>query len=109
MTWDYAELSAAAKANGGPEKFVEALEKASKAAGRAEGQTEMIPWFVVAVASATALTLAAVKVVSHLKKKKNISQLEADIAKTEIIRGIREYDDAHPNREATSTEDEEML
>ena len=32
--WDYAELSKAAKAARGPEKYVELLEKASKDAGK---------------------------------------------------------------------------
>ena len=33
QNWDYAELSKAAKAAGGPEKYVEMLELASKEAG----------------------------------------------------------------------------
>ena len=42
--WDYAELSKAAKAAGGPEKYVEMLERASKEAGK----MEMLPWVGVA-------------------------------------------------------------
>lgn len=34
QNWDYAELSKAAKAAGGPEKYVELLENASKDAGK---------------------------------------------------------------------------
>lgn len=34
QNWDYAELSKAAKAAGGPEKYVEMLELASKEAGK---------------------------------------------------------------------------
>lgn len=36
QNWDYAELSKAAKAAGGPEKYVEMLELTSKAAGKME-------------------------------------------------------------------------
>lgn len=40
QNWDYAELSKAAKAAGGPEKYVDMLEQASKDAGK----MEMLPW-----------------------------------------------------------------
>ena len=40
QNWDYAELSKAAKAAGGPEKYVEMLERASRDAGK----MEMLPW-----------------------------------------------------------------
>lgn len=36
QNWDYAELSKAAKMVGGPEKYVEILEFASKGAGKME-------------------------------------------------------------------------
>ncbi|MFQ9816968.1 MAG: hypothetical protein ACLRX3_02375 [Subdoligranulum sp.] len=36
QNWDYAELSKAAKAAGGPEKYVEMLELVSKEAGKME-------------------------------------------------------------------------
>ena len=45
QNWNYAELSKVAKAVGGPEKYVELLEKASKDAGK----MEMAPWMGVAV------------------------------------------------------------
>ena len=34
LNWDYAELSKAAKAAGGPEKYVELLERTSRNAGK---------------------------------------------------------------------------
>ena len=40
QNWDYTELSKAVKAAGGPEKYVEMLEIASKEAGK----MEMLPW-----------------------------------------------------------------
>ena len=36
MAWDYAELSKAAKAAGGPEKLVNMIEEGAKAVGRVE-------------------------------------------------------------------------
>ena len=36
QNWDYAELSKAAKAAGGPEKYVEMLELTSRDAGKME-------------------------------------------------------------------------
>lgn len=49
QNWDYAELSKAAKVAGGPEKYVEMLELASKEAGK----MEMLPWLVVAAVGAS--------------------------------------------------------
>ena len=37
--WDYAELSKAAKVAGGPEKYVEMLERASRDAGKMDMQS----------------------------------------------------------------------
>ena len=52
QNWDYAELSKAAKAAGGPEKYVEMLECASRDAGK----MEMLPWVGVAAVGASLLT-----------------------------------------------------
>ena len=58
QNWDYAELSKAAKAAGGPEKYVEMLERASRDAGK----MEMLPWVGVVAVGASLLTVATVKV-----------------------------------------------
>ena len=92
QNWDYAELSKAAKAAGGPEKYVEMLERASKEAGK----MEMLPW--VGVAAAT------IKIVDYFKSRKT-NNLEIEIAKEELIKGIKEYDAAHPDEEG-GNEDE---
>ena len=42
QNWDYAELSKDAKVAGGPEKYVEMLELASKEAGK----MEMLPYWL---------------------------------------------------------------
>lgn len=98
--WDYAELSKAAKAAGGPEKYVEMLERASKEAGK----MEMLPWVGVAAVGASLLTAATIKIVDYFKSRKT-NNLEIEIAKKELIKGIKEYDAAHPDEEG-GNEDE---
>ena len=56
QNWDYAELSKAAKAAGGPEKYVEMLELVSKEAGK----MEMLPWLGVAAVGASLLSAATI-------------------------------------------------
>lgn len=87
--WDYAELSKAAKMAGGPEKYVEMLESASKDAGK----MEMLPWIGVAAAGASFLTAVTIKVVDYFKSKRAQNQQAIDTAKQEIINGIKAYDE----------------
>ncbi len=101
QNWDYAELSKVAKAAGGPEKYVELLEKASKDAGK----MEMAPWSGVAAIGASLLTAATIKVVDYFKSKKKNNEAEIEKAKEEIIKGIKEYDATHPEEEG-GNEDE---
>ena len=100
QNWDYAELSKAAKAAGGPEKYVEMLERASKEAGK----MEMLPWVGVAAVGASLLTAATIKIVDYFKSR-NTNNLEIEIAKEELIKGIKEYDAAHLDEEG-GNEDE---
>ena len=101
QNWDYAELSKVAKAAGGPEKYVELLEKASKDAGK----MEMAPCIGVAAIGASLLTAATIKVVDYFKSKKKNNEAEIEKAKEEIIKGIKEYDATHPDEEG-GNEDE---
>ena len=101
QNWDYAELSKAAKAAGGPEKYVDMLEQVSKDAGK----MEMLPWLGVVAAGASLLTAATIKVVDYFKAKKKKNEAEIEKAKEEIINGIRDYDAAHPDEEG-GNEDE---
>ena len=101
QNWDYAELSKAAKAAGGPEKYVELLEKASKDAGK----MEMAPWIGVAAIGTSLLTAATIKVVDYFKSKKKNNEAEIEKAKEEIIKGIKEYDATHTDEEG-GNEDE---
>lgn len=95
QNWDYAELSKAAKVVGGPEKYVEMLERASRDAGK----MEMLPWVGVAAVGASLLTVAAVKVVDFFKSKKRQNQEDIEAAKQEIIAGIKAYDAEHESIE----------
>lgn len=87
MSWDYAELSKAAKKAGGPEKLVEILVNS--------GKVKMIPWLFVAGAVGSALTISEQKIMDYLKSKKEISEAEVKKAKAELIQGINEYDKNH--------------
>lgn len=91
QNWNYAELSKAAKAAGGPEIYLEQLEEASKEAGK----LEMLPWIGAAAVGASLLTAATIKVVNYFKSKKKATQNAILLAKEEIINGIKEYDAAH--------------
>ena len=95
QNWDYAELSKAAKVAGGPEKYVEMLERASRDAGK----MEMLPWVGVAAVGASLLTVAAVKVVDYFNLKKRQNQEDIEAAKQEIIAGIKAYDAEHESIE----------
>ena len=95
QNWDYAELSKAAKVAGGPEQYVEMLERASRDAGK----MEMLPWVGVAAVGASLLTVAAVKVVDFFKSKKRQNQEDIEAAKQEIIAGIKAYDAEHESIE----------
>ena len=95
QNWDYAELSKAAKAAGGPEKYVEMLERASRDAGK----MEMLPWVGVVAVGASLLTVATVKVIDYFKSKKRQNQENIEAAKQEIIAGIKAYDAEQENIE----------
>lgn len=86
--WNYAELSKAAKAVGGPEKYIELLEKESKKQGR----NEMLPWVGVAAVSASLFTAATIKIVNMFKARKDKKSEEIEEIKKELIEGIKEYD-----------------
>lgn len=84
MAWNYAELSKMAKENGGPEKFVEILINS--------GKKQMIPWLGVALAGGMASTLGIQKVVKYFSQKKAMSDEAVEIAKQELIQGIKDYE-----------------
>lgn len=95
MAWDYAELSKAAKAAGGPEKLLDLIEAGGKSIGRIEGRSSMVPFIGCAALAASVITAGLIKLNDHFKAKKTISQAAVDKAKAELIQGIRDYDAAH--------------
>lgn len=84
MSWNYAELSKLAKENGGPEKLVETLVES--------GKKSIYPWVGVAFAGGVVLTIGIQKVVQYFKYKHEISSQAVDLAKQELIQGIKDYD-----------------
>lgn len=87
MAWDYAELSKMAKVNGGPEKLVDILIDS--------GKIKMFPWLGVAVAVGVVTTIAVQKAYKYLSKKKVDSDTALELAKRELIQGIKDYDSTH--------------
>lgn len=82
---------------GGPEKYVEMLESASKDAGK----MEMLPWIGVAAVGASLLTAATIKIVDYFKEKRAQDQQAIDTAKQEIIKGIKAYDEEQEHHDST--------
>ena len=91
MPWNYAELSKAAKENGGPEKLVEMLVDS--------GKKSMMPWLGVALASGVGLAIGNQRIVQHLKEKSLPSKSAVEAAKAELIKGINDYDATHATDE----------
>ena len=85
--WDYANLSKNAKAAGGPEKYVEIIEKT----GEKNGMMKMVP----AIFGAVALTAVTMKAIEYFKAKRKQGQAELEQAKQELIDGINQYDAEH--------------
>lgn len=85
--WDYADLSKAAKDAGGPKKYLELIEKASRKAGR----KDMVP----VIGEAIIVTAVTIKLIDYFKSKKKSSKNEIEYAKQELIQGIKEYDTQH--------------
>lgn len=93
--WDYAVLSKAASAAGGPKMYVDKIEKASIAVGKAAGKTEMMPVIGAAIAGTAVLTAVTMKAIEYFKAKRKQSQAELEQAKQKLIDGIKQYDAEH--------------
>lgn len=89
MSWDYAELSKMAKVNGGPEKLVDVLIDS--------GKRKMFPWLGVAVSIGAVTTIVVQKVYKYLSEKRAESDTALELAKRELIQGIKNYDAACAN------------
>lgn len=95
--WDYANLSKLAKNAGGPEKYVNDIEKNAWSLGRKEGQESMLPLLIFVTVVYGGIELAR-WIKKHVKEKR-LSQIELERAKAELIQGIKDYDKAHPEVE----------
>ncbi len=96
MAWDYAELSKLAKKSGGPEKLVESLFEMGKESGR----NSMMPVVVGALGVGTFLGMGVChlvrKIKQYLREKDATTEVEVEAVKQELIQGIIDYDEAHP-------------
>lgn len=100
MGWSYAELSRIAKANGGPERFVELLIKS--------GEKKVIPWVGVAFVGGIVATVGIQEIIEYLSDKKNISNTEVELAQKELIQGIKDYDATQATIENKTTQDSDF-
>lgn len=100
--WNYAELSKAAKAVGGPEKYVELIEKESRKAGR----NEMLPWIGITAVGASLLTAGTIKIINIFKARKYKKNEEIEEIKKELIEQIKEYDAKNTSEEGVDDEQE---
>lgn len=90
MSWNYAELSTMAKANGGPEALVEALVQS----GVTQGKESMYP-FVAGALVVGAFIWEGGKYLWKkccTKGKQNLTESDIQMVKEELIHGIQEYD-----------------
>lgn len=89
--WNYAELSKAAKEAGGPEAYIDFLEKVN----RQKGRGEMLPWIVVSALGASLVTVGTAKIINIIKSRKQLKENEIDAVKSELIEKINKYDSKH--------------
>ena len=88
MSWNYAELSKLAKQYGGPELFVETLTTGNQAIGR----SQMLPWVAVAFFGGSVANWLIGKAIDYFSKP---TEAEIEIARQNLIKGIKDYDAAH--------------
>ena len=103
MAWDYAELSKAAKENGGPAKFIDKIIEASKSKGR----KEMSPWLGVAAVGGAGLFWCGSKLVEYFRRRGEESQKDLENARAELIAKIEEYNAEHPDNAVREDDDDE--
>lgn len=90
MSWDYAQMSKAAKQSGGPEKWIGAI----KAASRSQGHRDMLPIVVLAMGAGTAIGGIAVKFGGRLTSRKQALEAESAKAEQMVVAHIESEDAA---------------
>lgn len=90
--WDYAKLSKLAYRYGGPEKLVNYLVNI----GIKKGRHQMIPANIIFLITGLITGLALRSLIDHLRRKAAQSESALEDAKAELIQGIKDYDELHP-------------
>lgn len=98
MSWNYAELSKAAKAAGGPEALTELLVQS--------GRNQMTPWIAAFTLIGAGVGIGITKAVEFFKARKETSEQAVEAAKQELIQGINDYDEKHGESAASEEEEE---
>ena len=96
--WDYAELSKAAHAAGGPERYIAVIEEESRNAGH----RDMAPWIGVALLGGIAIKTLSEKAWAYIKNKQAERNERIEQAKIELINEIRQHDKSCPGTENLS-------
>lgn len=94
MSWDYSDMSKAAKAVGGPEKYAETLI--------ASGRQQMIPVVILGMGFAGLMVHFGpkiYKVITNKITKSMVTRDEVQEAKETIVKGIKEYDQKQSGEE----------
>ena len=96
MSWNYSELSKAAKVAGGPEALTERLIQL--------GKNQMVPWVALFSVVGVGAGICITKAVEVFRARKKISEQEEELVKQEIVKGINDYNSMYPE---TTGEQEE--
>ena len=91
MSWNYAELSKAAKKAGGPEALVMTLIKF--------GRSQMIPKVIGTGIIGAGVGFGITKCVDCVRNYRKRLAKDAEIAKKELVEGINSYDAMHLEQE----------
>lgn len=89
MGWNYAELSKSAKEVGGPEKLMDILVESGKVTGR----KEMLPIVGIALGIGALGYAGIKKFANYFNQKAKVSPEAVQLAKEELIQGIKDYDE----------------
>ena len=91
MSWNYAELSKAAKKAGGPEALVMTLIKF--------GRSQMIPKVIGTGIIGAGVGIGITKCVDCVRNYRKRLAKDAEISKKELVEGINSYDAMHSEQE----------
>ncbi len=84
MKWNYAELSHAAKENGGPAKYVESIKELAKQSNNKKWMNSIIPLLLVlapfTIKGISEISRKVVNKIQQLRKSKQITAEEAQEA-----------------------------